>query len=98
MALAMITGSAARADVTHSNGLVIRSVFPADGQPKSYFVERSKTYDNPGKAAGWTDAANKIYSPALNGVFADALMMLAGCNGGNVFHPNLATRRARVFD
>src|SRR5262249_26985412 len=42
MALAMITASAARADVTRSDGLVIRPVVPADGQPSPYFVEGRK--------------------------------------------------------
>jgi hypothetical protein len=42
MALAMITASAARADVTRSDGLVIRPVVPAHGQPSPYFVEGRK--------------------------------------------------------
>jgi len=42
MALVMITGSAAPADVTRSDGLVIRPVVPADGQTSPYFVEGRK--------------------------------------------------------
>jgi hypothetical protein len=42
MALAIITASTAQADVTRSDGLVIRPVVPADGQPSPYFVEGRK--------------------------------------------------------
>jgi hypothetical protein len=42
MALVVITAGAARADVTRSDGLVIRVVVPAHGQPSPYFVEGRK--------------------------------------------------------
>jgi hypothetical protein len=42
MAMVVITAGAARADVTRSDGLVIRPVVPAHGQPSPYFVEGRK--------------------------------------------------------
>src|SRR5213082_3718756 len=42
--------------------------------PALYYAQAAWEYkhNNPEKAADWTSSANKIYSPALNGVFADA--------------------------
>src|SRR5881398_2436882 len=42
--------------------------------PALYYAQAAWEYkhNNPEKAEDWTNSANKIYSPALNGVFADA--------------------------
>jgi tetratricopeptide (TPR) repeat protein len=42
--------------------------------PALYYAQAAWEYkhNNPQKAEDWTNSANKIYSPALNGVFADA--------------------------
>jgi Flp pilus assembly protein TadD len=42
--------------------------------PALYYAQAAWEYQhkNPEKAADWTGSANKIYSPALNSVFADA--------------------------
>ena len=42
--------------------------------PALYYAQAAWEYkhNNPEKAADWTNSANKIYSPALNTVFADA--------------------------
>lgn len=42
--------------------------------PALYYAQAAWEYkhNNPDKAADWTGSANKIYSPALNSVFADA--------------------------
>jgi tetratricopeptide (TPR) repeat protein len=42
--------------------------------PALYYAQAAWEYkhNNPEKAADWTGSANKIYSPALNSVFADA--------------------------
>ena len=42
--------------------------------PALYYAQAAWEYqhNNPEKAADWTGSANKIYSPALNNVFADA--------------------------
>src|SRR5205809_1996200 len=42
--------------------------------PALYYAQAAWEYkhNNPEKAADWTSSANKIYSPALNTVFADA--------------------------
>src|SRR5437667_1586912 len=42
--------------------------------PALYYAQAAWEYkhNNPEKAADWTSSANKIYSPALNSVFADA--------------------------
>jgi Flp pilus assembly protein TadD len=42
--------------------------------PALYYAQAAWEYkhNNPQKAEDWTNSANKIYSPALNGVFADS--------------------------
>jgi hypothetical protein len=42
--------------------------------PALYYAQAAWEYkhNNPQKAEDWTNSANRIYSPALNGVFADA--------------------------
>jgi len=42
--------------------------------PALYYAQAAWEYkhNNAQKAEDWTNSANKIYSPALNGVFADA--------------------------
>src|SRR5437660_12611126 len=47
--------------------------------PALYYAQAAWEYkhNNPEKAADWTSSANKIYSPALNSVFADAFYDVA---------------------
>src|SRR5947208_10018644 len=50
-------------------------------------------HNNPEKAADWTSSANKIYSPALNSVFADAFYDV-----GWIQRPEGSTAPAVAFD
>src|SRR5438046_4179457 len=63
--------------------------------PALYYAQAAWEYkhNNAQKAADWTNSANKIYSPALNGVFADAFY-----DGGWLQRPEGSTAPALAFD
>jgi tetratricopeptide (TPR) repeat protein len=63
--------------------------------PALYYAQAAWEYkhDNPEKAADWTGSANKIYSPALNTVFADAFYDV-----GWMQRPEGSTAPALAFD
>ncbi len=50
--------------------------------PALYYAQAAWEYkhNNAEKAAEWTTSANKIYSAALNNIFADPFMTSVGCN------------------
>src|SRR5439155_21850457 len=60
-----------------------------------YYAQAAWEYkhNNPEKAADWTSSANKIYSPALNTVFADAFYDV-----GWMQRPEGSTAPALAFD
>ncbi len=63
--------------------------------PALYYAQAAWEYkhNNAQKAEDWTNSANKIYSPALNGVFADAFYDV-----GWLKRPEGATAPAVAFD
>jgi Flp pilus assembly protein TadD len=63
--------------------------------PALYYAQAAWEYkhDNPQKAEDWTNSANKIYSPALNSVFADAFYDV-----GWLQRPEGTTAPAVAFD
>jgi Flp pilus assembly protein TadD len=63
--------------------------------PALYYAQAAWEYkhDNPEKAADWTASAQKIYSPALNNVFADAFYDV-----GWMQAPEVAAAPAPAFD
>src|SRR6266446_5564162 len=63
--------------------------------PALYYAQAAWEYkhNNPEKAADWASSANKIYSPALNGVFADAFYDV-----GWMKRPEGSTAPALAFD
>ena len=63
--------------------------------PALYYAQAAWEYkhNNAQKAEEWTNSANKIYSPALNGVFADAFYDV-----GWLQRPEGATAPAVAFD
>jgi tetratricopeptide (TPR) repeat protein len=63
--------------------------------PALYYAQAAWEYkhNNPEKAADWTSSANKIYSPALNTVFADAFYDV-----GWMQRPEGSTAPALAFD
>ncbi len=63
--------------------------------PALYYAQAAWEYkhNNPEKAADWTSSANKIYSPALNTVFADAFYDV-----GWMKRPEGSTAPALAFD
>src|SRR5207253_9031050 len=63
--------------------------------PALYYAQAAWEYkhNNPEKAADWTSSANKIYSPALNSVFADAFYDV-----GWMQRPEGSTAPALAFD
>jgi tetratricopeptide (TPR) repeat protein len=63
--------------------------------PALYYAQAAWEYkhNNSQKAEDWTSSANKIYSPALNGVFADAFYDV-----GWLQRPEGATSPAVAFD
>ena len=63
--------------------------------PALYYAQAAWEYkhNNAQKAEEWTDSANKIYSPALNGVFADAFYDV-----GWLQRPEGTTAPAVAFD
>src|SRR6516165_3153109 len=63
--------------------------------PALYYAQAAWEYqhNNPEKAADWTGSANKIYSPALNNVFADAFYDV-----GWLQRPEGTTAPAVAFD
>jgi Flp pilus assembly protein TadD len=63
--------------------------------PALYYAQAAWEYkhNNPEKAADWTGSANKIYSPALNTVFADAFIDV-----GWMQRPEGSTAPALAFD
>src|SRR5256885_2942235 len=63
--------------------------------PALYYAQAAWEYkhNNPEKAADWTSSANKIYSPALNSVFADAFYDV-----GWMKRPEGSTAPALAFD
>jgi tetratricopeptide (TPR) repeat protein len=63
--------------------------------PALYYAQAAWEYkhNNAQKAEDWTNSANKIYSPALNGVFADAFYDV-----GWLQRPEGATSPAVAFD
>jgi len=63
--------------------------------PALYYAQAAWEYkhNNPEKAADWTSSANKIYSPALNSVFADAFY-----DAGWIQRPEGSTAPALAFD
>src|SRR5437870_9968954 len=63
--------------------------------PAVYYAQAAWEYkhNNPEKAADWTSSANKIYSPALNTVFADAFYDV-----GWMQRPEGSTAPALAFD
>src|SRR6266403_705904 len=63
--------------------------------PALYYAQAAWEYkhDNSGKAADWTASAQKIYSPALNNVFADAFYDV-----GWMQPPAVAAAPAPAFD
>src|SRR5262249_54453953 len=63
--------------------------------PALYYAQAAWEYkhNNAQKAEDWTNSANKIYSPALNGVFADAFYDV-----GWLQRPEGATAPAVAFD
>src|SRR5438128_1624045 len=63
--------------------------------PALYYAQAAWEYKhhNPEKAADWTGSANKIYSPALNSVFADAFYDV-----GWMQRPEGSTAPAVAFD
>ena len=63
--------------------------------PALYYAQAAWEYkhNNPEKAADWTGSANKIYSPALNTVFADAFYDV-----GWMQRPEGSTAPALAFD
>jgi Flp pilus assembly protein TadD len=63
--------------------------------PALYYAQAAWEYkhNNPEKAADWTSSANKIYSPALNSVFADAFYDV-----GWIQRPEGSTAPALAFD
>ncbi|MGA7275407.1 MAG: tetratricopeptide repeat protein, partial [Candidatus Udaeobacter sp.] len=63
--------------------------------PALYYAQAAWEYkhNNPEKAADWTGSANKIYSPALNSVFADAFYDV-----GWMQRPEGSTAPAVAFD
>jgi hypothetical protein len=63
MALVVITAGAARADVTRSDGLVIRPVVPAHGQPSPYFVEGRKY-----TVVVFLEGGQKVFRRNLHGI------------------------------
>jgi tetratricopeptide (TPR) repeat protein len=63
--------------------------------PALYYAQAAWEYkhNNPEKAADWTGSANKIYSPALNTVFADGFYDV-----GWIQRPEGSTAPAPAFD
>jgi Flp pilus assembly protein TadD len=63
--------------------------------PALYYAQAAWEYkhNNPEKAADWTGSASKIYSPALNSVFADAFFDV-----GWMQRPEGSTAPALAFD
>ncbi|HZD07642.1 MAG TPA: hypothetical protein VE176_05305, partial [Candidatus Limnocylindrales bacterium] len=63
--------------------------------PALYYAQAAWEYkhNNPQKSEDWTNSANKIYSPALNGVFADAFYDV-----GWLQRPEGTTAPAVAFD
>src|SRR6266849_303732 len=63
--------------------------------PALYYAQAAWEFkhNNPEKAAGWTASAKKIYSPALNNVFADAFYDV-----GWMQTPEIAVAPAPTFD
>src|SRR5437879_9394479 len=63
--------------------------------PALYYAQAAWEYkhNNPEKAADWTGSANKIYSPALNPLFADAFYDVGWMKG-----PEAAPAPAPAFD
>ena len=63
--------------------------------PALYYAQAAWEYkhNNAEKAADWTTSANKIYSPALNSVFADAFY-----DAGWIQRPEGSTAPALAFD
>jgi hypothetical protein len=63
--------------------------------PALYYAQAAWEYkhNNAQKAEDWTNSANKIYSPALNGVFADAFYEV-----GWLQRPEGTTAPAVAFD
>src|SRR5438876_10069504 len=63
--------------------------------PALYYAQAAWEFkhSNPEKAADWTASARKIYSPALNGVFADAFYDV-----GWIQSPEIATASESAFD
>jgi Flp pilus assembly protein TadD len=63
--------------------------------PALYYAQAAWEYkhNNSEKAADWTSSANKIYSPALNSVFADAFYDI-----GWIQRPEGSTAPALAFD
>ena len=63
--------------------------------PALYYAQAAWEYkhNNPEKAQDWTSSANKIYSPALNSVFADAFYDV-----GWMQRPEGSTAPALAFD
>src|SRR6266513_1415377 len=63
--------------------------------PALYYAQAAWEFkhNNPEKAADWTASANKIYSPALNNVFADAFY-----DAGWMQSPEIAAVPAPTFD
>src|SRR6266581_4552476 len=63
--------------------------------PALYYAQAAWEYkhNNPEKAGDWTGSANKIYSPALNSVFADAFYDV-----GWMQRPEGSTAPALAFD
>jgi tetratricopeptide (TPR) repeat protein len=66
-----------------------------DDTPALYYAQAAWEYkhNNPQKAEDWTNSANKIYSPALNSVFADAFYDV-----GWLQRPQGTTAPAVAFD
>jgi Flp pilus assembly protein TadD len=79
---------------SRAHGMMEEFQFTGD-TPALYYAQAAWEYkhNNPEKAADWTGSANKIYSPALNSVFADAFYDV-----GWIQRPEGSTAPALAFD
>src|SRR6266436_388787 len=79
---------------SHAHAMMEEFQFTGD-TPALYYAQAAWEYkhNNSEKAADWTGSANKIYSPALNSVFADAFYDV-----GWMQRPEGSTAPALAFD
>ncbi len=79
---------------TRAHSMMEEFQFTGD-TPALYYAQAAWEYqhNNSEKAADWTSSANKIYSPALNSVFADAFYDV-----GWIQRPEGSTAPALAFD